>query len=74
MTDINRARAIQRATQALFDAGMELLVKDAELLADFVQAGGSFHGPNIETATIPVEQLVPFLRKLRAKTETENQP
>jgi hypothetical protein len=26
--------------------------------------GGSFHGPKIETATMPEEALLPFLRKL----------
>ncbi len=31
------------------------------------QAGGSFHGPNIETGTMPEAKLLPFLRGLMVK-------
>lgn len=37
---------------------------DAQLKNMWVQAGGKFHGPNVETGTMPEEQLLPFLRKL----------
>lgn len=31
-------------------------------------AGGRFHGPNIETGTMPESQLLPFLRSLLSPT------
>lgn len=31
------------------------------------QQGGDFHGPNIETGTMPEVKLLPLLRKLRKK-------
>jgi hypothetical protein len=82
MTDITGAtsrakhdavvRAYNAAYQALYGAGMTLLSSDAVLLADFVKAGGAFHGPQVETATISVKEFVPFLRKLRAELDAAN--
>jgi hypothetical protein len=37
---------------------------DDELRALWRNAGGRFHGPNIETGTMPESQLLPLLRKL----------
>ncbi len=39
---------------------------DDDLRALWRQAGGQFHGPNIETGTMPESALLPFLRKLGA--------
>ena len=30
----------------------------------WIDAGGSFHGPNVETGTMPEELLLPFLQVL----------
>lgn len=37
---------------------------DEELREIWRHAGGRFHGPNVETGTMPEEKLLPFLRKL----------
>lgn len=37
---------------------------DANLRQLWIQAGGRFHGPHVETATMPEEKLYPFLRSL----------
>ncbi len=37
---------------------------DSELRAIWRNAGGNFHGPNIETGTMPESKLLPFLREL----------
>lgn len=37
---------------------------DNELKVMWYDAGGSFHGPNIETGSMPESKLIPFLRKL----------
>ena len=39
---------------------------DFELRERWRAAGGSFHGPCVETGTMPEEQLLPFLRDLAA--------
>ncbi len=38
---------------------------DDELRAMWREAGGRFHGPNIETGTMPESILLPFLRRMR---------
>ena len=38
--------------------------RDGDLRAAWRSAGGSFHGPNIETGTMPESDLLPFLRSL----------
>ena len=37
---------------------------DSELREMWRQAGGKFHGPMVETGTMPESQLLPFLREL----------
>lgn len=37
---------------------------DDQLRALWRSKGGSFHGPHIETGTMPEHQLLPFLREL----------
>lgn len=37
---------------------------DEELKKMWLDAGGDFHGPNIETGTMPESSLIPFLRDL----------
>jgi hypothetical protein len=37
---------------------------DDELRQMWRGAGGEFHGPNVETGTMPEAALLPFLRKL----------
>lgn len=37
---------------------------DADLRALWRQHGGSFHGPIVETGTMPERKLLPFLRRL----------
>lgn len=39
---------------------------DDELRAMWREHGGDFHGPNVETGTMPEAQLLPFLRELMA--------
>jgi hypothetical protein len=39
---------------------------DDELRAKWREAGGSFHGPNVETGTMPEVELIQFLRSLSA--------
>lgn len=39
-------------------------VSDSELRALWRQHGGRFHGPNVETGTMPEAKLLPFLRGL----------
>lgn len=39
---------------------------DADLCRMWKAAGGSFHGPHIETGTMPESKLLPFLRSLAA--------
>lgn len=46
---------------------------DFELRERWRAAGGSFHGPCVETGTMPEAQLLPFLRELAA-TPAEMQP
>ncbi len=38
-------------------------ITDDSLRALWRQSGGSFHGPNVETGTIPEANLLPLLRK-----------
>ena len=38
---------------------------EEDLIKMWSNAGGSFHGPNIETGTMPKDLLIPFLRQLR---------
>lgn len=40
-----------------------------ELRALWRSKGGSFHGPNIETGTMPEAKLLPFLRELMSLPE-----
>lgn len=39
-------------------------ITDAQLKDMWREAGGRFYGPNVETGSMPEEQLLPFLRKL----------
>ena len=41
-------------------------MKDAELRTVWRDAGGDFHGPKVETGTMPEEMLLPLLRELLA--------
>lgn len=41
-------------------------MSDDQLRARWIEAGGEFHGPNIETGTMPEARLLPFLRSLLA--------
>lgn len=45
---------------------------DDEIRALWREQGGSFHGPNIETGTMPESKLLPFLRRLLGGTEELN--
>lgn len=49
-------------------------ISDEQLIRLWESAGGSFHGPNAETGTIPQEQLLPFLRRLLPTTERQTPP
>lgn len=42
---------------------------DEDIRALWLSKGGSFHGPNIETGTMPEAQLLPFLRELLTMPE-----
>lgn len=42
---------------------------DAQLRAWWRGRGGSFHGPRVETATMPEAQLLPALRSLMEEKE-----
>lgn len=42
---------------------------DARLRTFWLQAGGSFHGPNVETGTMPESKLLPLLRRMMRKAE-----
>ena len=46
---------------------VEYVMSDDEVRRWWVQWGGRFHGPNVETGTMPEEKLLPMLRKLMAK-------
>ncbi len=37
---------------------------DSELRGLWRKAGGNFHGPSVETGTMPEANLLPFLREL----------
>lgn len=43
---------------------------DNDLRRQWKAAGGKFHGPNIETGTMPEADLLPFLRRLSAADES----
>jgi hypothetical protein len=45
----------------------EQRLTEEHLRALWVSRGGRFHGPNVETGTMPEAQLLPFLRALAAK-------
>jgi hypothetical protein len=45
-----------------------------ELRQLWKEAGGEFHGPNIETGTMPESKLLPFLRQLRAQRQQGSEP
>lgn len=47
---------------------------DLELRASWLAAGGSFHGPNIETATMPVALLLRFLREIHGGSVVDPPP
>lgn len=47
-------------------------LSDQDLRALWRAAGGGFHGPNIETGTMPESLLLPFLRSLRSARETDS--
>ena len=40
------------------------MISDEELREIWRKKGGSFHGPNIETGTMPESILLPWLREL----------
>lgn len=40
------------------------MLSDQEIRKFWKAAGGSFHGPNVETATIPEQKLFWFVRDL----------
>jgi len=42
------------------------MMNDDELRALWRKAGGDFHGPRVETGTMPEAKLLPFLRELQA--------
>lgn len=42
---------------------------DDELRALWREAGGDFHGPNVETGTMPEAKLLPLLRRLAQERE-----
>lgn len=49
------------------------MITNAELKSMWIKAGGSFHGPHIETGTMPENKLLPFLRSLyEARHEKED--
>jgi hypothetical protein len=52
-------------------AGKETTMTDDELRAMWRNAGGHFHGPRIETGTMPEARLLPFLRELMAAERVE---
>ena len=47
---------------------------DAELRAAWKAAGGSFHGPIVETGTMAESKLLPFLSELASSPETLVRP
>lgn len=47
---------------------------NVELRGLWYGAGGSFHGPNVETGTMPEEKLLPFLRSLIAAEPAQPAP
>jgi hypothetical protein len=49
-------------------------VTNDELRQLWKEAGGEFHGPNIETGTMPESKLLPFLRQLRAQRQQGSEP
>lgn len=46
-------------------------LSDDDLRAKWRAAGGSFHGPHIETGTMPESKLLPFMRALLAREAVE---
>lgn len=40
------------------------VISDDQIRAAWRSAGGEFHGPSIETGTMPESKLIPFLRGL----------
>ncbi len=59
----------RRAESAAADARRGSDMTDDQLRKLWKDAGGSFHGPNIETGSMPEALLLPLLRKLVAKQE-----
>lgn len=55
-------RSVQRASQCPLVEQPE--PTDQQLRKAWREAGGDFHGPNIETGTMPEAKLLPFLRSL----------
>ena len=71
MPKVKRARAaayLDQRLAAVMKAHPQIVEKepftDAQLKSMWVEAGGKFHGPIVETGTMPEERLLPFLRKL----------
>jgi hypothetical protein len=52
-------------------AAQPVALSDDELRAMWRKAGGSFHGPNVETGTMPESVLLPFLRALHPQRGSE---
>lgn len=53
---------------------MKTNISDDELRAAWVMAGGAFHGPNVETGTMPEAQLLLFLRGLMEDAQAVRVP
>jgi hypothetical protein len=49
------------------DVGNGVAPDDEAIRRAWLNAGGSFHGPNVETGTMPEAQLLPLLRSLMVK-------
>ena len=63
MDSSNSSRSVGKAPELGAPYGQHLFLHDL-----WVEAGGKTHGPNVETGTMPVEKLYPFLESLINRT------
>lgn len=59
----------REALRAVRKAANRPPLTDPELRVAWRRAGGSFHGPNVETGTMPEVKLLKFLRELAQRGE-----
>lgn len=59
-----RIETLRAQVEALRAQPAGAMPSNVELRGLWYGAGGSFHGPNVETGTMPEEKLLPFLREL----------